>query len=86
MSTNVSLTSELEAFVQEKVRSGYYASTSEVIRAGLRLLKEQEAIYQAKLDALKEEIHKGKESEKVPYDIEAIKAEAQARIAKKQEG
>jgi antitoxin ParD1/3/4 len=36
---NVSLTPELEAFVQAQVESGLYHSQSEVIREGLRLLK-----------------------------------------------
>jgi len=39
---NISLTKPLEAFVQSKVDSGMYASASEVIRAGLRALSEQE--------------------------------------------
>lgn len=36
---NISLTPELEAFVQMQVESGLYHSQSEVIREGLRLLK-----------------------------------------------
>ena len=39
---NISLTKPLESFVQEKVDSGMYASASEVIRAGLRLLSEHD--------------------------------------------
>jgi len=34
---NISLTPELERLVNEKVKSGRYASASEVIREGLRL-------------------------------------------------
>jgi len=34
---NVSLTPELEKFVQTEVTSGLYQTASEVIRAGLRL-------------------------------------------------
>ncbi len=59
MSTNVSLTSELESFIQQKVKTGFYASTSELIRAGLRLLQEQDSLQEAKLDILKKEIQKG---------------------------
>ena len=36
---NVSLTPELEALVNEKVRSGLYQTASEVVREALRLLK-----------------------------------------------
>ena len=35
---NVSLTSRLEAFVREKVASGYYNNASEVVREALRLM------------------------------------------------
>jgi putative addiction module CopG family antidote len=38
---NVSLTSDLTAFVEEKKRSGY-ASSSEVIRESLRLMRERD--------------------------------------------
>jgi antitoxin ParD1/3/4 len=37
---NVSLTPELEKFVAQEVDSGLYQTASEVIRAGLRRLKE----------------------------------------------
>ena len=39
---NVSLTPQLENFVQEKVRSGRYRSASEVVREALRLFEERE--------------------------------------------
>lgn len=39
---NVSLTPELEKFVTEEVKSGKYSSAEEVIREGLRLLREHE--------------------------------------------
>jgi antitoxin ParD1/3/4 len=40
---NVSLTPELEKFVQSRVSSGRYQTASEVVREGLRLLEEREA-------------------------------------------
>ena len=39
---NVSLTPELEKLVQDKVASGLYQTASEVVREGLRLLKERD--------------------------------------------
>jgi len=39
---NVSLTPELESFVQKQVSGGLYQTASEVIRAGLRRLKEDQ--------------------------------------------
>ena len=41
---NVSLTPELEKFVDDKVDSGLYNNASEVIRESLRLLKEHDEI------------------------------------------
>jgi antitoxin ParD1/3/4 len=41
---NISLTPELEQFVQGKVESGLYNNASEVIREGLRLLKESDEV------------------------------------------
>ena len=41
---NVSLTPQLEKFVQAKVNSGQYSNASEVIREGLRLLKEHDEL------------------------------------------
>lgn len=39
---NVSLTPELEAFIENRVLIGRYRSASEVVRAGLRLLEDAE--------------------------------------------
>ena len=40
---SVSLTPELHLFARALVEGGGYGSTSEVVRAGLRLLQQQEA-------------------------------------------
>jgi antitoxin ParD1/3/4 len=56
---NVSLTPELERLVNEKVASGMYGSASEVIRAGLRLLQQQEADQGARLEALRRDVTAG---------------------------
>jgi antitoxin ParD1/3/4 len=56
---NVSLTPELEQYVNQKVESGLYHSASEVIREGLRMLKERDEIHQRKLEALRREIQIG---------------------------
>jgi antitoxin ParD1/3/4 len=42
MSTNVSLSPELERFAHECVAGGRYASVSEVVRSALRLLQDVE--------------------------------------------
>ena len=44
---NISLTPELERLVADKVNSGMYKTSSEVIREGLRLLKERDERHQS---------------------------------------
>ena len=56
---NVSVGKEFEEFVKMKVSSGDYASASEVVREGLRMLKEKDLLLEARLQALKGEIQKG---------------------------
>jgi antitoxin ParD1/3/4 len=41
-----SLPTKLAAYIDAKVRSGAYASGSEVIRAGLRALQERDAVFE----------------------------------------
>ncbi len=74
---NVSLTPELEKWVQAKVESGMYTSASEVTREGLRLLKEQDALKEIRLAELRREIHLGIDSgESTPLDMNEIIAKA----------
>jgi antitoxin ParD1/3/4 len=49
----ISLTPELDRFVHRQVASGRFASSSEVIRAGLRLLEDQEQEKETKREALR---------------------------------
>jgi antitoxin ParD1/3/4 len=58
---NVSVGSEFERFVDGKVASGDYGTATEVVRAALRLLKEQDAEREAKLHALRLDVRQGLE-------------------------
>lgn len=58
---NVSLTPELEKWVQTKVKSGLYGSSSEVVRDALRILHQFEEERVRKLSSLKSEIQIGLE-------------------------
>ena len=53
---NVSLTPELEQFVQIKVQSGRYNSASEVVREALRLLEDHEKARVAQLAEFNQEL------------------------------
>lgn len=59
---NVSLTPELEGMINEKVGSGMYNSASEVVRAGLRLIQQNDEIHAKKLAALRYDLQKGIDS------------------------
>ncbi len=56
---NISLTPQLEAQVRGMVRSGQYASVSEVVRAALRLLEHQEKLKKIQLKELREDVMAG---------------------------
>jgi antitoxin ParD1/3/4 len=81
---NISLTPELEAMIQEKVRSGLYHTASEVVREALRLFQEREQLYAIRLEELRKEIAKGVEQlergEGREVTAEEIKAMGRARL------
>ncbi|MDF5714976.1 MAG: type II toxin-antitoxin system ParD family antitoxin [Rhizonema sp. NSF051] len=82
---NVSLTTELEKWVQSKVESGLYTSASEVIREGLRLLKEQDSLKEIRLAELRREIQQGINSgESTPLNMNEIIAKAKQQRQEKQ--
>jgi antitoxin ParD1/3/4 len=56
---NISLTRELQALVEERVRSGRYQSASEVVREALRLLQDVEQVRELRLKALRKAIAAG---------------------------
>lgn len=56
--TSISLGSYFDSFIQDRISAGRFNNASEVVRAGLRLLEEEEN----KLIALKEAIDKGIDS------------------------
>src|SRR4030095_11086589 len=89
-SMNISLTPELDDFVTKKVNSGDYASASEVVREGLRLLKEFEELKRVQLQELRREISigvkqldkgQGKTYKSAAALIEHVKAEGRKRRA-----
>ena len=53
---NVNLGGVFDEFVADLLRSGMYQSQSEVVREGLRLLKEREELKQLRLAELRKEI------------------------------
>lgn len=77
----VSLTPELEAWIKEKVASGFYTSSSEVIREALRRLAQGEGREADRLDSLKKDIREGLDSgPSSPLDFDELKDKARKRL------
>jgi antitoxin ParD1/3/4 len=83
MPSSYSIGDHYEAFAKELVASGRYASVSEVLRDGLRLMEEREALRAWKLNELKKAIQEGLDSGPAePMEtLEEFLAEARARKA-----
>ena len=59
---NVSLTDELDRYVEQSVQSGHYDNASEVVRAAIRQLRQSELEDKARVEALKTAIQEGFDS------------------------
>lgn len=77
--TSISLGNHFDEFVQHSISDGRYKNVSEVIRAGLRLLEEEEG----KVIALKAAIQKGLESPRIEnFDFDQHLTSLKANRAK----
>lgn len=69
LNTSIVLSDHLAQFAQQQVREGRYGSTSDVLRAGLRLLEERET----KIASLRQALIKGEQSGPPrPFDFDAF--------------
>lgn len=66
--TSVSLGQHFDTFISEQLKSGRYSSTSEVVRAGLRLLEESET----RLTTLQKLLKEGEDSGFEEYSYDAF--------------
>jgi len=66
--TSVSIGAHFEQFIAQQINDGRYGSTSETVRAGLRLLEEREL----KLAAIQEALIQGKESGRADYSLKGL--------------
>jgi antitoxin ParD1/3/4 len=58
---NVNLGPVFDQFIADLLKGGQYQSQSEVVREGLRMLKEREELKRLRLDELRREIARGSE-------------------------
>jgi len=69
--TSVTLGEHYEKFISRAIENGRYGSTSEAIRAGLRLLEEREA----RLDLLRRALIEGEQSGQADYSLDTLNRE-----------
>ena len=85
---NVNLDESFEHFVTELVRTGQSASETDVIRKGLRLLKEQQGQQALRVEQLRAQVQLGldeaKRGEVAPFDLGAIKSRGREILAESQ--
>ena len=74
--TSITLGNHFEIFVKNRISVGRYKNASEVIRAGLRLLEEEESKVVALKQAIQEGIESGIEEDFDPEQfLQKLKAE-----------
>jgi len=78
--TSVDLGKHFIGFISNLKETGRYRNASEAVRAGLRLLEEQETDYQTKLEVLRQAIIDGEESGESYRTHAEIIAEAKAEF------
>lgn len=84
MTTSVALGRHFEEFIKAQLATGRYNNVSEIVREGLRLLEDQEALRQMKLERLRADLQAGLDSgPATPLDMEEIRAEGRRLLAAK---
>ena len=83
---SIALTPEMLAEVREVVKSGEYASSSEVVREALRDWKLRRSLQQKEIEELRRLWNQGLDSGQGRFaDMAEIKAEAKRRLEEMQE-
>ena len=78
--TSVDLGEHFTGFINHLKNSGRYRNASEAVRAGLRLLENQEVEYQTKLEKVCQALEEGEESGVSPLTHEQIIDQAKVEI------
>lgn len=76
--TSVTVGDHFARFIDQQIEAGRYASASEVIRAGLRMLED----YETKLKALHDALDEGERSGPAePFDFDVFKTEMRRTVS-----
>lgn len=81
MPTSVALGNHFEEFIRKQLESGRFNNVSEVVRAGLRLLEDEQKLREIRHRELKAAIRTGIESEDAG-SVEEVVARNRARRSK----
>ena len=76
--TSITLGEHFDGFVSYQIKTGRYGSVSEVVRAGLRALEDNES----KIDALRQMLLDGERSGPAEYSYEKLIAELDEELDK----
>jgi len=82
MLTSVALNPHFEQFIRTQIDSGHYNDESEVVRAALRLLEDQQSKQAIQIEALRTAIAAGLEGPGIPADeaFDRLEAKYQSMI------
>ncbi len=69
---SITLPTDMARMTREKVAQGAYASNSEVIREGLRMLQDAEALREQKLAWMREKIQESLDDPRPPVPADAV--------------
>ena len=78
---NVSLTPEFDRFVQKEIESGRFASASEVVRAGLRMLSDQEQERESRREVARAWIRESLDDPRPNLSEDEVVARVEARLS-----
>ncbi len=78
--TSINLGEHFTGFLSQLKESGRYRNASEAVRAGLRLLEQEEAENRAKIEWLRQELMAGEESGENDSTLDEIFAEVKAEF------
>jgi antitoxin ParD1/3/4 len=83
MDMNISLPPQMQRFLEAEVKAGRYATTSEAVRDGIRLLQERKAERAARLVELRNAVAVGiaqaDRGETAPLNLEDVLAKVRAK-------
>ena len=79
---SITLPTDMARMIREKVAQGAYASNSEVIREGLRMLQDAEALREQKLAWMREKIQESLDDPRPPVPADEVFDRLEAKYRK----